>query len=198
LFANEDIPLVDVIAVLGRIENVNSVADWRNLPSTRLENVSANPPMWLPRGAFKVNMRKAKWLGWPTDPKTGEPVGGEELKRAEEGRISKTGASIGDAALDAVWDTWAWGASIATPDKVDRLLKGYRPNGEVLDVNKFVNSAVAGRSVTALAALTFIVIQLVVYTSLFIAPFLRVFCDIDIGVGELGTCDPEKCVRLFQ
>lgn len=199
LFAQEDIPLVDVIAVLGRISDVNSIADWENLPSTRLENVSTtSPPMWLPRGAFKVNMRKAKWLGWPVDPRTGEPVGGQELKRQEEGRISKTGASIGDAALDAVWDTWAWGASISTPDKVDRLLRGYRPNAQELDINKFVSSAIAGRSVTGLAALTFIVIQLVVYLSLFIAPFLREFANVDIGLGDLGNCDPETCLRLFQ
>ena len=52
-------------------------------------------------------MRKAKWIGWPVDPKTGEPIGGEELKKAEEKRISQKGALIGDAALDAVWDTWA-------------------------------------------------------------------------------------------
>jgi len=48
-----------------------------------------------------VNVRKEKWLGRPIDLTTGEPVGGEELKRAEESRISKTGAAIGDAALDA-------------------------------------------------------------------------------------------------
>lgn len=198
LFAQQDIPLVDVIAVLGRVRDINSIADWENLPSTRLENVSTTPPMWLPRGAFKVNIRKANWLGWPVDPNTGEPVGGKELKQAEESRISKNGALIGDSALDAVWDTWAWGASITTPDKVDRLLRGYRPNDQVLDINKFVSSAIAGRSVTGVAALTFIVIQLVVYLSLFIAPFMRVFLNIDIGFGDLGACDPDTCIRLFQ
>jgi len=63
--------------------------------------------MWLPRKAFKVQVRKNRFLGWPNDPKTGQPVGGEELKRAEEKRISKQDALIGDAALDAVFDSWS-------------------------------------------------------------------------------------------
>ncbi len=109
LFAADRIPVADVVAVLGRIQSVESIADWRNLPSTRRgEVVGSSPPMWLPRKAFKVNIRKAPWIGWPTDPKTGLPVGGEELKRAEEKRVSKKDAVIGDAALDAVFDSWAW------------------------------------------------------------------------------------------
>lgn len=108
-FAADRIPLADVVAVLGRISSVESIADWKNLPSTKRGQVTGStPPMWLPRKAFKVNIRKAPWIGWPTDPKTGLPVGGEELKRAEEKRISKKDAIIGDAALDAVFDSWAW------------------------------------------------------------------------------------------
>lgn len=61
LFAAEKIPLVDVVAILGRIDDVDSIADWKNLPSTKLPNVSkSDPPQWLPRRAFKVNVRKAK------------------------------------------------------------------------------------------------------------------------------------------
>ena len=61
LFAAEKIPLVDIVAILGRIDGVNSIADWKNLPSTKLPNVSTkSPPQWLPRKAFKVNIRKAK------------------------------------------------------------------------------------------------------------------------------------------
>ncbi len=61
LFAAEKIPLLDIIAILGRIDGVNSIADWKNLPSTKLPNVSIkDPPQWLPRKAFKVNIRKAK------------------------------------------------------------------------------------------------------------------------------------------
>ena len=64
LFAQDRIPVSDVVAVLGRIKDVQSVADWKNLPSTKLPNVSTtDPPMWLPRKAFKVNIRKAKFLG---------------------------------------------------------------------------------------------------------------------------------------
>lgn len=95
LFAADRIPLSDVVAVLGRIKDKNSIADWGNLPSAKLPNVSAkNPPMWLPRKAFKVNIRKAKFLGWPTDPKTGLPLGGQELKEAEMARISKKDVEI--------------------------------------------------------------------------------------------------------
>uniref|UniRef100_A0A448Z925 Uncharacterized protein n=1 Tax=Pseudo-nitzschia multistriata TaxID=183589 RepID=A0A448Z925_9STRA len=108
LFASDKIPVADIVAVLGRIEATESIVDWRNLPSATRGTVTpgAEPPMWLPRKAFKVLIRKSKFLGWPTDPKTGLPVGGEELKQSEEKRISKKDAIIGDAALDAVFDSW--------------------------------------------------------------------------------------------
>jgi len=187
LFAAEKIPLVDIIAILGRIESVDSIADWSNLPSTRLPNVSkTDPPQWLPRRAFKVNVRKAKFKGWPNDPKTGQPIGGEDLKAAALPSISKKDPLIGDAALDAVFDTWAWGASIATPDKVSATLKLFKKSPSEVDLGAFVGAAVRGRSATGIAALTFIVIQITVYGSLFVAPALRFFFDIDLGFGALG------------
>lgn len=107
LFAADAIPIADIVAVLGRINDKESLTDWRDLPSTRRGTFSGpNPPMWLPRKAFKVQIRKNKFLGWPSDPKTGLPVGGEDLKRAEEKRVAKKDALIGDAALDAVFDSW--------------------------------------------------------------------------------------------
>jgi len=51
-----------------------------------------------------------------------------------------------------------------------------------MDINNLVSSAVAGRSVTGFAALTWVIIQLVVYLSLFIAPTLREFANVDILV----------------
>ena len=109
LFAADAIPIADIVAVLGRIEDKDSLANWRSLPSATRGTVTPgqDPPMWLPRKAFKVQVRKNRFLGWPNDPKTGLPVGGEELKRAEEKRIAKKDALIGDAALDAVFDSWA-------------------------------------------------------------------------------------------
>jgi len=108
LFVADPIPVADIVAVLGRIQDKDSLTDWRNLPSaTRRPSTGSAPPMWLPRKAFKVQIRKNRFLGWPNDPKTGQPVGGEELKRAEEKRISKQDALIGDAALDAVFDSWS-------------------------------------------------------------------------------------------
>ena len=184
LFATDPIYVADIVAVLGRIQDVNSIADWKNLPSTKLPKVSqTNPPMWLPRRAFKVNIRKSKWLGWPTDPQTGLPVGGAKLKTAEESRISKSGAIISDAALDAVFDTWAWGASIATPDKVDTTLKLYKPSPTEVSLDNFIGAALRGRSVTGISALTFVVIQVVVYTTVFIFPTIKFFFDIDILSG---------------
>jgi hypothetical protein len=188
LFAAERITLADIVAVLGRIQDVNAVADWKNLPSTTMRKVSLkDPPMWLPRKAFKVNVRKAKFLGWPTDPKTGLPVGGENLKEAELARISRSEAVIGDAALDAVFDSWAWGASIATPDKVGNTLKIFKPSASEVDLGAFIGAAVRGRSATGIAALSFVVIQLVAYGTLFVGPGLKFFFDIDIGLGSIGT-----------
>lgn len=93
---------------------------------------------------------------------------------------------IGDAALDAVFDTWAWGASIATPDKVSATLKLFKKSPSEVDLGAFVGAAVRGRSATGIAALTFIVIQITVYGSLFVAPALRFLFDIDLGFGALG------------
>ena len=108
LFATDEIPVADIVAILGRINDKDSIANWRDLPSTKRGKVTpgSDPPMWLPRKAFKVQIRKNKFLGWPNDPKTGLPVGGEELKAAEGKRIAKSDAIIGDAALDAVFDSW--------------------------------------------------------------------------------------------
>jgi hypothetical protein len=176
LFSADNIPLVDIIAILGRIDDVDSVADWNDLPSTKRGTfTSSNPPMCLPRKAFKVNIRKNKFLGWPNDPKTGLPVGGEELKLAEGKRISKKDAIIGDAALDAVFDSWSWGASIATPDKVANTLKIAKPvpGANEVDLDAFVGAAIRGRSNTAFAALSFVIIQLIVFGALFIGPLLK-------------------------
>lgn len=198
LFASEDIPLVDIIAILGRIQSVDSIADWKNLPSTKIEGASkTNPVMWCTRAIYKDNMRKAKFVGWPVDVKTGEPVGGAELEKAEKGRISKKGALIGDAALDAVFDTWAWGASVATPDKVENTLALFQKGNKSLDLGEFSGAAARGRAVTGAGALTFIVIQVLAYGSLFIAPALRVLLDVDIGFGQLGSCS-ETCTSLFD
>jgi len=198
IFATEDIPLADIIAISGRISNVNAVADWRNLPSTKVPGLVdvENPPMWLPRATFKANIRAAKFKSWPTNPDTGLPVGGEVLKKAEEPRVKKNEALIGDAALDAVFDTWAWGAGIATPDKVASQLNDWKV-GDTLDVGKLTLAAIRGRATTGFAAFSFIVIQVVAYGTLFIAPALRAFLDVDIGFGTLGECSANGCSSLF-
>lgn len=101
--------------------------------------------------------------------------------------------------MDIVFDSWAWGSGIATPDKVESQLKSWRNvnNKLVFDVQKFASAAVAGRSVTGAAILTFILIQVIVFGALFIAPALRVFFDIDIGLGVVGACPSGQCTTLF-
>lgn len=199
ILANEKIPLVDMIAIVGRITDINSIADWRNLPSALMEGAvdPENPPMWLPRATFKANIRKAKFGSWPNDPETGLPVGGEDLKKAELARVKKPNVLIGDAALDAVFDTWGWGASIGTPDKVQVQLNDWRPNAGVLDVGRLANAATRGKAVTVVGALTFVIIQVVAYGTLFIAPALRAFFDIDLGFGTMGECSANGCYELF-
>jgi len=199
LFAPERIPLADIVAIVGRISDVDSVADWRNLPSAKRPGAANpdKPPMWLPRATFKYNIRKNKFQGWPVDAE-GKPIGGEELRAAEERRVSKAGALIGDAALDAVFDTWAWGANIATPDKVNNELRSWRGPGGQFNQQAFTLGAISGRSLVGIAALTFVIVQLLAYGTLFIAPALRVLANIDIGFGEMGECDPTMCTHLFQ
>jgi len=196
LFPSESIPLVDILAIIGRIDDFNSIADWKNLDSVQYSSGGTNPPMWLPRGEFKKNVRSAKWKGWPKDRKTGEPIGGGDLEREEGRRIGKANAVIGDAALDAVFDSWAWGSSVATPDKVQTTLALYKKNDGSFDLDEFIQAAARGRAVTGFAALTFVFIQVIAYCSLFIAPLLRVVFNIDIGFGVLGDCDG-TCATLF-
>merc|ERR1711957_777654 len=106
---------------------------------------------------------------------TGDPIGGKELEKAERKRISTSKAIIGDAALDAVFDSWSWGASIATPDKVTDTLSIIKPvpGKNEVDLDAFVGAAVRGRSNTTFAALSFVVIQFVVFGVLFIGPLIK-------------------------
>ena len=69
--------------------------------------------------------------------------------------------------------------------------------GNTLNVGKLTFAAIRGRATTGIAALTFIIIQVVAYGSLFIAPALRVFFDIDIGFGITGSCSDNGCTSLF-
>jgi hypothetical protein len=198
LLFSSPVYLSDVVSIVGRIENVDSLADWRNLPSTKVPDLATpdNPPMWLPRSTFKTNIRSAKFKSWPVDS-NGTPIGGDELRGTELPRVKSSGADIPDAALDAVFDTWAWGASVATPDKVGNCLGRWRPDKDTFDLDAFQRDAVAGRAVTGLAIVAFIVIQVSAYGVLFVAPFLREFFNLDIGFGTLGSCNPEGCANLF-
>lgn len=47
LFSAEPIKLVDIVAIAGRIQSLNDIADWKNLPSTKLEGIldKENPPV---------------------------------------------------------------------------------------------------------------------------------------------------------
>ena len=78
------------------------------------------------------------------------------------------------------------GASIATPDKVENtlnLIKKTSGSNEV-DLDAFVGAAVRGRANTAFAALTFIVIQIIVFGSLFIRPLIQSLTGVDIIEGQ--------------
>jgi len=78
---------------------------------------------------------------------------------------------------------------------VETTLALYR-KGKDLDLKEFVSAASRGRAVTGVGALTFVVIQVVAFSSFLIAPALRQFANIDIGFGQLGSCDG-LCNTLF-
>lgn len=184
---------LDILNVISRIQSVDSLCKWADLPSTKVDDLATpdNPPMWLPRSTFKTNIRKNKPGAWPINIE-GNPIS-PELYAEYNGKLRNV--DIPDNALDVVFDTWAWGASIATPDKVSTQLNSWR-NCE-FDLNKFERAAIGGRSVTGLAILTFIVIQVAAYGVLFVAPFFREVFNVDLGFGTLGSCGVEGCVNLF-
>ena len=126
---------LNIISIISRIEKTDDLADWKNLPSTKVSDLATpdNPPMWLPRSLFKTNIRSRKFKKWP-ETSEGIPLGGVELQKAYSSKMSSL--PIPDNALDVVFDTWAWGASIATPDKVERELGKWRREGFDLKVRK--------------------------------------------------------------
>jgi hypothetical protein len=65
------------------------------------------------------------------------------------------------------------GGSVVTPDKVEAGLLKVKPSGNDVDLNAFVGTAVGGRANTAFAALTFVVIQIIVFASLFVGPLVQ-------------------------
>lgn len=79
---------------------------------------------------------------------------------------------------------------------MEATLDLYRKDGSSFDLNEFCSAAARGRAVTGLGAFTFVFIQLIAYGSLFIAPALRLFFDLDIGFGQMGSCVGE-CKTLF-
>lgn len=72
------------------------------------------------------------------------------------------------------------GASIATPDKVEAALKKFKPGRTEVDLDAFVQAAVMGRANTAIAAATFVLIQILVFGSLFLQPLVKSFTGNDI------------------
>jgi hypothetical protein len=80
------------------------------------------------------------------------------------------------------------GASVATPDKVENLLSKIKPTpgSNEVDLNAFVGAAVLGRANTAFAALTFVVIQVVVFGFLFVRPLVEAVTGIDIASNYLS------------
>jgi len=79
---------------------------------------------------------------------------------------------------------------------VDAQLNDWRVGG-TLDLGKLTNAAIRGRATTGFAAFSFVFIQVIAYGTLFIAPALRFFFDIDIGFGQLGSCGENGCHPLF-
>lgn len=75
------------------------------------------------------------------------------------------------------------GASVATPDKVERTLSKVKPGKNEVDLNAFVGAAVGGRANTAFAAFSFVVIQIFVYGTLFIRPLINSLTGVDIGAS---------------
>jgi hypothetical protein len=60
-------------------------------------------------------------------------------------QISKEDTFVGDAALDDVFDFWAYRASIATPDKVGNTLIIFKPNPAEVDLGAFESAAITSR-----------------------------------------------------
>lgn len=80
--------------------------------------------------------------------------------------------------------------------KVAKQLASWRTDTGSFNQVGFTAAAVSGRALIGIAALSFVIIQVVAYGTLFIAPALRVFAGLDIGFGQMGECDG-MCTTLF-
>ena len=89
-----------------------------------------------------------------------------------------------------------WYHPYTHPHRTQATLAVFKKTDGSIDLNEFVGAAARGRAVTGFAALTFVFIQVIAYSALFITPALRVILNIDIGFGVLGDCDG-ICTTLF-
>ena len=167
IFPFTDARVSDVETILKIIQDVDSFAKWKDLPSTKVPNLvnPDSPPMWLPRATFKANMRK----------KLGKKV------------------TSPDSALDAVFDSVTGGAGVMTFDKASSWIK----NTDSGSFSAFKLQFLLSKSSTMVAIITFVTLQVTAFGVLFIAPFLREFLNVDVGWGVIGTCAAEGCQTLF-
>jgi hypothetical protein len=115
-------------------------------------------------------------------------MGGIELKAGEMAQISQQDVLIGDAVLDAIFNSWAWGPNIAMLDKVEDTLNICKLNKLEVDMDAFVSAALPFRDTQQQdPPLTFITIQLVFFGTLFVEPAIRFLKKIDIGLESLGS-----------
>ena len=145
----QPLTLLDIVAVVGRIE---SMKDLRFPADVARENGESRTlrgmQTWHNRTSFKEVLRKASWKNWPIDAATGEPCGGLELAERfvpimarsispssfasaiDSGNDSTCEAwPLPDVVMDAFFDACTGGSSgdVATPEDVAANLIRWRP-----------------------------------------------------------------------
>jgi len=158
----------DVTKILAVLNSIDDFTDWGNLPSTKVPNLEV-----------------------PTDPPMWLPRA--TFKASVRSRIK---GEVPDRPLDVIFDSISSGAGVITRSKADAWLSDMNEADNKL--RKLNEKYVGSKAITVTAILLFAVLQISAFGTLFVAPILREFFNIDIGFGgSLGTCAETGCSTLF-
>ncbi|GMI44490.1 hypothetical protein TrCOL_g7803 [Triparma columacea] len=135
------VPLPELIAVLGRIRDLEDIGDWdayrnRLAKMNTKELTLEGSCRWVLREDFYATIRSGgrRKFTWPNG-RDGTPVF-SDLQREWEPWCRRYSKDISDETLKIVFDTWAGNTDVSERRKVEEALGGYFEGG-TLDVDKF-------------------------------------------------------------
>ncbi|CAN0159213.1 unnamed protein product [Pylaiella littoralis] len=164
LLYKDPVKLLDVINIVGRFQTFDEVQNKKK---------GGNMSDYLFRPAFKENLRKSKFKGWPKGP-DGEPAlkdaFGGDVKAVTRGMAKR---ELSESAMDAVFDSFVGSplSIVADRFKVDNQLENWRKDG-TFNIKGFEQGLLVGRLLFLFTAVSLIALLLAGYGVFFIQPLV--------------------------